>query len=138
MDDCSKDDPPQIAQKLAAQDARVKFVRQQKNGGKTEALKTGFALTKGEIVIVQDADLEYDPGEISDVISPILEGRADVAIRDGRIAAIGNDLGDAKRVIDATGKYVLPGGIEAHCHIEQDNGIEQNSHSSSPRYFLRR
>lgn len=45
----------------------------------------------------------------------------DVAIRDGRIVAIGNDLGDAKQVIDATGKYVLPGGIEAHCHIEQES-----------------
>lgn len=78
VDDCSADDTAQIAQKLAAQDARVRYVRQEKNGGKTEALKAGFALTKGEIVIVQDADLEYDPAEISDVISPILEGRADV------------------------------------------------------------
>lgn len=46
---------------------------------------------------------------------------ADVGIRDGRVAAIGKDLGDAKRVIDAAGKYVLPGGIEAHCHIEQES-----------------
>jgi dihydropyrimidinase len=45
----------------------------------------------------------------------------DVAVRDGRIVAIGNDLGDSRRVIDATGKYVLPGGIEAHCHIEQES-----------------
>ena len=78
VDDCSTDDTAQIAQKLAAQDARVQYVRQERNGGKTEALKTGFALTRGEIVIVQDADLEYDPAEISDVISPIIEGRADV------------------------------------------------------------
>lgn len=78
VDDCSTDETPQIAQRLTAQDERVRYVRQEKNGGKTEALKTGFALTKGEIVIVQDADLEYDPGEIGDVISPILEGRADV------------------------------------------------------------
>lgn len=78
VDDCSTDDTPQIAQKLAEQDARIQYVRQNKNGGKTEALKTGFALTKGDIVIVQDADLEYDPAEIADVISPIIEGRADV------------------------------------------------------------
>ena len=45
----------------------------------------------------------------------------DVAIRDGKIAAIGNGLGDAERVIDASGKYVLPGGIEGHCHIEQES-----------------
>jgi glycosyltransferase involved in cell wall biosynthesis len=78
VDDCSKDRTPEIVRELAAGDPRIIYVRQQKNGGKTEALKTGFALTKGEIVIVQDADLEYDPGEISDVIMPILEGHADV------------------------------------------------------------
>ncbi len=46
---------------------------------------------------------------------------ADIGIRDGKIAAIGNDLGPAERDIDAVGKYVLPGGIEAHCHIEQES-----------------
>jgi hypothetical protein len=48
------------------------------NCGKCEAQKTGFALTSGEIVIVQDADLEYSPGEIPNVIQPILDGHADV------------------------------------------------------------
>lgn len=46
---------------------------------------------------------------------------ADIAIRDGKIAAIGTDLGPAERVIDASGKLVLPGGIEAHCHIAQES-----------------
>jgi len=46
---------------------------------------------------------------------------ADVGIRDGCIVAIGKSLGDAARTIDASGKYVLPGGIEAHCHIEQES-----------------
>ncbi len=78
VDDCSKDNTPQIAQSLVAQDSRVRYVRQDKNGGKTEALKAGFALSKGEIVIVQDADLEYDPAEIADVIAPIVDGHADV------------------------------------------------------------
>ena len=78
VDDCSKDKTPQIAQALIEQDARIQYVRQEKNGGKTEALKTGFALSKGEIVIVQDADLEYDPTEIAGVIAPIIEGHADV------------------------------------------------------------
>lgn len=78
VDDCSSDNTSAIAQKLAEQDARVKYVRQSSNQGKTEALKSGFALTKGEIVVVQDADLEYDPMEINDVIMPILEGHADV------------------------------------------------------------
>ena len=47
--------------------------------------------------------------------------KADVAIRDGKIAALGLDLGEAGQVIDATGKYVLPGGIETHCHIAQES-----------------
>jgi len=78
VDDCSTDKTSQIARRLAEQDSRIIYARQEKNKGKTEALKAGFALTKGEIVIIQDADLEYDPEEISDVIMPILEGHADV------------------------------------------------------------
>jgi glycosyltransferase involved in cell wall biosynthesis len=78
VDDCSKDNTSQIAEKLAAQDGRVKYIRHAQNSGKTAALKTGFAVSKGEIVIVQDADLEYDPSEIIDVISPIINGYADV------------------------------------------------------------
>lgn len=78
VDDCSTDRTPEIAQALAAKDERVRYVRLAENGGKTEALKTGFGLTRGEIVIVQDADLEYDPAEIADVIMPITTGRADV------------------------------------------------------------
>ncbi len=78
VDDFSTDNTPAIAQNLAARDERIRYIRQAKNGGKTEALKAGFAATSGAIVIVQDADLEYDPGEIADVIAPILNGNADV------------------------------------------------------------
>lgn len=48
--------------------------------------------------------------------------KADIGIRDGRIVQIGGDMGDAKRVIDATGRYVLPGGIDSHVHIAQPSG----------------
>lgn len=78
VDDCSSDRTPQICAELASFDSRVRFVRHEKNQGKTEALKTGFALTAGDVVIVQDADLEYDPSEIPDVVEPILSRRADV------------------------------------------------------------
>ncbi|GGK31881.1 dihydropyrimidinase [Salinarimonas ramus] len=47
---------------------------------------------------------------------------ADLAIRDGTVAAIGADLGPARREIDATGRLVLPGGVDSHCHIEQLSG----------------
>ena len=78
VDDCSTDRTNEIAQAFAAQHGIVKVARQPRNGGKTEALKAGFALCSGDIVIVQDADLEYDPSEIEFVISPILSGQADV------------------------------------------------------------
>lgn len=78
VDDCSSDGTGPLADNLAASDPRVKVAHHARNQGKTEALKTGFALTTGEIVIVQDADLEYDPREICEVIGPILEGNADV------------------------------------------------------------
>ena len=79
VDDCSTDNTRLIAEQLAeAYPEKVKAVHRQTNGGKTEALKTGFALSTGDIVIVQDADLEYDPSEIIEVISPILDGKADV------------------------------------------------------------
>jgi len=47
--------------------------------------------------------------------------QADIAVRNGRVVALGHDLGDARRVIDASNLLVLPGGIEAHCHIEQES-----------------
>lgn len=78
VDDCSADRTAEIARGLSAAHPQVTFVRHEKNAGKTEALKTGFARTTGEIVIVQDADLEYDPAEIYSVIEPILNGNADV------------------------------------------------------------
>src|SRR5579872_3527350 len=78
VDDCSKDQTPEIARQLSEQYPQVKVVRHLVNSGKTEALKTGFQHTTGEIVIVQDADLEYDPTEIPGLIQPIIEGHADV------------------------------------------------------------
>ena len=78
VDDCSKDRTSEIARQLAAEHPPVKVVRHEVNSGKTEALKTGFQHTTGDIVIVQDADLEYDPTEIPNLIQPIVEGYADV------------------------------------------------------------
>ena len=78
VDDCSTDDTGRLATELAANFAQVQVVRQPRNAGKTEALKIGIALTRGAVVIIQDADWEYDPSEIPDVIKPILAGYADV------------------------------------------------------------
>ena len=78
VNDCSRDRTDEIVRGLMANDSRIKLLQHKVNRGKTEALKTGFAQVSGDIVIVQDADLEYDPAEIPAVIEPIVEGRADV------------------------------------------------------------
>jgi glycosyltransferase involved in cell wall biosynthesis len=78
VDDCSSDRTLAIARELAAKYPQVRALTHERNRGKTDALRTGFAETRGDIVIVQDADLEYDPAEIKEVIQPIIEGVADV------------------------------------------------------------
>ncbi len=78
VDDCSTDRTFDLALQMASSQPLVKVLRHPRNSGKTEALKTGFAATSGDIVIVQDADLEYHPSEIHIVIDPIVEGVADV------------------------------------------------------------
>jgi len=77
VDDCSSDLSPQICDEFRS-DPRVIVLHHERNRGKTAALITGFARTTGDIVTIQDADLEYDPGDIPELISPIVEGRADV------------------------------------------------------------
>src|ERR1700686_954277 len=77
VDDCSTDGTPEVIRQLSETYSHVRTVRHSKNSGKTAALKSGFALSSGQIVIVQDADLEYDPAGIGDVIQPIIEGHAD-------------------------------------------------------------
>jgi len=76
VDDCSTDGTKEIIRGLAAKDTKVLF--HDKNMGKGAALRTGFREATGDILIIQDADLEYDPNEYLKLIRPIIEGRADV------------------------------------------------------------
>lgn len=77
VDDCSTDGTRTLLQThLESQVDRVIYHRQ--NQGKGAALRSGFTAATGDIVIVQDADLEYDPQEFPIVIDPILKGKADV------------------------------------------------------------
>jgi len=80
IDDASVDRTPELSHEYATRDKRVKLFRHKTNLGKTAALQTGFVACTGSIVVVQDADLEYDPREIPDLIGPIKEGAADVCL----------------------------------------------------------
>jgi glycosyltransferase involved in cell wall biosynthesis len=77
VDDCSLDGTARVAQQLAAA-GRIRYFRHERNQGKGAALRTGFREALGDMVIVQDADLEYDPTEIPNLMRPILADKADV------------------------------------------------------------
>ncbi len=76
IDDGSTDGTREILRELA--DDTTKVVLHEYNQGKGAALRTGFRKASGDIVIIQDADLEYDPAQYPKLIQPILEGKADV------------------------------------------------------------
>ncbi|MEI8176413.1 MAG: glycosyltransferase family 2 protein [Candidatus Omnitrophota bacterium] len=76
VDDGSVDGTRDILKALQG-NSRIKVILHEKNQGKGAALKTGFAHVSGEIVVIQDADNEYDPQEFLELIKPINSGRAD-------------------------------------------------------------
>ena len=76
VDDFSTDGTRDLLRDLERREFKVLY--HEKNQGKGAALRTGFQQATGEFVIVQDADLEYDPNDYSKLLQPILDGRADV------------------------------------------------------------
>ena len=76
VDDGSTDDSVKIASSI--QDRRLQIYKKSKNEGKGSAIKKGFALVKLPYVVIQDGDLEYDPEEYEALITPIINGYADV------------------------------------------------------------
>src|SRR5215468_6035617 len=78
VDDGSSDRTGELLSGLRAACSRLTVQRHEVNRGKGAALRTGFAIVKSPIVLVQDADLEYDPAEYEKLVRPILDGKADV------------------------------------------------------------
>ena len=78
VDDCSTDGTWAALQELARADGRIRLHRHEVNQGKGAALRTGFSQVTAPLVLIQDADLEYDPEEYYLLLKPILLGRADV------------------------------------------------------------
>jgi len=78
VDDGSTDGTRETLKEMQREDRTLKIFFHEKNLGKGAALRTGFAKVTGQIIIIQDADLEYDPQDYLKLIGPILEGKADV------------------------------------------------------------
>jgi glycosyltransferase involved in cell wall biosynthesis len=76
VDDCSTDGTAAVLKGMSG--SVVKVLRHEKNQGKGAALRTGFQHASGDVVVVQDADLEYNPDEYTKLLKPIMDGRADV------------------------------------------------------------
>jgi len=78
IDDFSTDNTKQVIDSIIANDNSVKAVCHDKNKGKGAALRSGFNRSSGGVIIIQDADLEYDPNEYIKLLKPIMTGKADV------------------------------------------------------------
>ncbi|MEM9081994.1 MAG: glycosyltransferase family 2 protein [Planctomycetota bacterium] len=80
VDDASTDESRSIAERLANENDAVSFVTHPRNRGKGAAVRTGIEHASGDMVLIHDADLEYDPADHAAAIEPILDGKADAVI----------------------------------------------------------
>lgn len=92
VDDGSSDGSAALLDELAADEPRIRVVRHGDNRGKGAAVRTGFDAAAGDVLLIQDADLEYDPADYAKLLGPIRDGRADVVLSS-------RFLGDVHRVL---------------------------------------
>ena len=114
VDDGSTDGSAGLLRELAAADPRIRPAFHDRNRGKGAAVRTAIARMTGDLAIIQDADLEYDPAEIPRVIQPILDGRAD-AVFGSRFLS-----GDYRRVLyfwHTLGNALLTGTANVLCDL---------------------
>lgn len=102
VDDCSRDGTREILQRLEGVPG-IRLVMKPRNEGKGAALRTGFGEASGEFIVVQDADLEYDPRDIPAVLVPLVEDSADVVFGSRFIGTVRHD----KSWVHRFGNWVL-------------------------------
>jgi len=78
IDDCSTDATATVLAAEQQRDPTLRVYRHEHNRGKGAAVRTGFAQAHGDIIIIQDSDLEYDPNDYYEVVTPIMEGKVNV------------------------------------------------------------
>jgi glycosyltransferase involved in cell wall biosynthesis len=78
VNDGSQDGSAGIIEKIAQRESAVTVINHEKNQGKGAAIRNGFGAATGDVILIQDADLEYSPGDYPNLLAPILDGRADV------------------------------------------------------------
>jgi len=104
VDDASTDDTSQILSEFESS-GQIRLVRQPVNRGKGAALREGFARVNGDVMIIQDADLEYDPAEYPRLLAPIERGEADVVY--GSRFSPAREYGPADSLLHAGGNRLL-------------------------------
>ncbi len=110
VDDASSDRTVELV--AGFDDQRVRLIRQPMNQGKGAALSTGFKQVTGDVVLIQDADLEYDPDDYGEMLHPMLDGKADVVFG-SRLLAGATSPG---AVLLALRGEPLPHAREEHVH----------------------
>jgi glycosyltransferase involved in cell wall biosynthesis len=93
VDDASTDGTEAILNELARSEPRMTLVRHRTNRGKGAAIRTGLSRCRGDVIVVQDADLEYDPAELPAVVAPVLRGDVDALYGSRFFAGSGATLG---------------------------------------------
>jgi dolichol-phosphate mannosyltransferase len=94
VDDCSTDGTGRILE----EERDIVLIRHDRNRGKGAAIRSGIARASGDVIIIQDADLEYDPNEIPKVVAPIIEGRADIVYGSRFMRGLPKDMPLANKI----------------------------------------
>ncbi|MDD3311837.1 bifunctional glycosyltransferase family 2/GtrA family protein [Pseudodesulfovibrio sp.] len=89
VDDCSRDASRKVAEELAREHSCIRLLKHEANQGKGGALQTGFAAATGEFVGVHDADMEYNPMDLRQLLVPLVDGRADAVLGSRYLNATG-------------------------------------------------